>query len=117
MSATAAAKARTAHLAVARSSVEYATSSQCLCYAHADDMRKSGWEPGQVLRVFTESGRSTVARLGIPRPDDAKTGQIHLDRFTRQALKARLDDESAVRTWVTEILAISPWLNDSVKDE
>lgn len=96
MSTTATAKARTAHLAVARSSVEYATSSQCLCYAHADDMRKSGWEPGQVMRVFTESDRSTVARLGVPRPEDTKTGQIHLDRFMRQALKVRLGETITV---------------------
>jgi len=96
VSKTPAAKARSAHLAVARSSQEYATSSQCLCYAHADDMRASGWEPGQVVRVFTESGRGSIARFGEPRAQDGAKGLIHLDRFMRQALKVRLGETVTV---------------------
>ncbi len=97
MSNATATKARSAHLAVARSSQEYATGSQCLCNAHIDDMRASGWEPGQLLRVFTESGRSTIARLSEPRTDAEAKGSIHLDRFMRQALKARLGENVTVQ--------------------
>ena len=46
---------------------------------------------GDTVRVATERGRSTVARLEAWAGDD-HAGTVRLDRFLRQALKARLNE-------------------------
>jgi transitional endoplasmic reticulum ATPase len=47
---------------------------------------------GATVRVATERGRSIVARLDDPANDPAHSGTVRLDRFVRQALKARLNE-------------------------
>ncbi|MBI4322273.1 MAG: AAA family ATPase [Chloroflexi bacterium] len=80
-------------LRVARSSVEYASSCKCLCYLHADDLRARQIEVDDLISIETDGGRSTVARVAQPRPEDRQPGLIHLDRFLRQAIKVRLGEE------------------------
>ena len=55
-------------------------------------MRKLGLAADQTVRVATERGRSIVARLDAPLEGDAESGIVRLDRFTRQALKAHLNE-------------------------
>jgi transitional endoplasmic reticulum ATPase len=47
---------------------------------------------GDTVRVATERGRSTVARLEKPWTDGGHSGTVRMDRFLRQALKARLNE-------------------------
>ncbi|MPZ22885.1 MAG: AAA family ATPase [Dehalococcoidia bacterium] len=85
-------------LRVGRSSVEYAASSQRLCYLHPSDLELLGLKPGRLVMVQTEDGRSTVARVAEPVADDREAGYIHLDRFLRQSMKVRLDEEVTIAT-------------------
>ncbi len=48
--------------------------------------------PGATVRVATERGRSTVVRLDAWEPGDGHGGVVRMDRFVRQALKARLNE-------------------------
>jgi transitional endoplasmic reticulum ATPase len=47
---------------------------------------------GDTVRVATERGRSTVARLDDPWTEGGHGGTVRMDRFLRQALKARLNE-------------------------
>jgi transitional endoplasmic reticulum ATPase len=66
-------------------------------------MAAAGVSVGEVVRIATERGRSVLARLGSSREDDAGSGMIRLDRFLRQALKARLNEEVEI-----ERVAVGP---------
>ena len=55
-------------------------------------MQKLGRCADQTVRVATERGRSIVARLDVPLEGDLGSGIVRLDRFTRQALKAHLNE-------------------------
>ncbi|HEV8020335.1 MAG TPA: AAA family ATPase [Candidatus Lustribacter sp.] len=54
-------------------------------------MQQLGLHAGDTVRVATERGRSSVARLDAPAGDN-HAGTVRLDRFLRQALKARLNE-------------------------
>jgi transitional endoplasmic reticulum ATPase len=54
-------------------------------------MQQLGLHAGDTVRVATERGRSSVARLDAPAADN-HAGTVRLDRFLRQALKARLNE-------------------------
>ena len=56
-------------------------------------MEQLGVAAGDVVRVATERGRSILARLDTPQPDDRGRGLIRLDRFVRAALKAHLNED------------------------
>ncbi|MGA2395256.1 MAG: AAA family ATPase [Candidatus Lustribacter sp.] len=47
---------------------------------------------GDTVRVATERGRSTVARLADAGAGESLGGTVRMDRFLRQALKARLNE-------------------------
>ncbi|RMG47179.1 MAG: AAA family ATPase [Acidobacteria bacterium] len=72
---------------------DYATSSRCQALLDAGWMRSHGLKTGQIVRLRTERNRSVLARLmeaaGTP-------GHIQLDRFLRQALKARLNETISI---------------------
>ena len=53
-------------------------------------MQQLGLHAGDTVRVATERGRSSVARLDAA--GDNHAGTVRLDRFLRQALKARLNE-------------------------
>jgi transitional endoplasmic reticulum ATPase len=55
-------------------------------------MQKLGRSTDQTVRVATERGRSIVVRLDAPLEGDLGSGIVRLDRFTRQALKAHLNE-------------------------
>jgi len=54
-----------------------------------EQLRLSG---GDTVRIATERGRSTVARLEAAAADEGHAGTVRMDRFLRQALKARLNE-------------------------
>ena len=51
-----------------------------------------GLKENDLIRVATDRGRSVLARLDDPLPEDIGTATIRLDRFVRQALKAHLNE-------------------------
>jgi transitional endoplasmic reticulum ATPase len=54
-------------------------------------MQQLGLSAGDAVRVATERGRSTVVRLDAP-ATDGHADTVRMDRFVRQALKARLNE-------------------------
>src|ERR1700742_2381441 len=56
-------------------------------------MAQLGVSSGDLVRVATERGRSIIARLDVPKPEDKGTGIMRLNRFMRQALKAHLNED------------------------
>ncbi|MEW6471028.1 MAG: AAA family ATPase [Actinomycetota bacterium] len=82
---------------VDRSVVESETSARCLAYLDPAAMDGLEVAAGDVVELSTELGRRAVARLGEPRDSDRGSGVLRLDRFARQALKARMNDRVEVR--------------------
>jgi transitional endoplasmic reticulum ATPase len=68
----------------------------------AAQMQQLGLSAGDTVRVATERGRSTVARLEAP-ATDGNAGIVRMDRFVRQALKARLNESVEI-----EPIALGP---------
>ncbi|MBI4317034.1 MAG: AAA family ATPase [Chloroflexi bacterium] len=84
-------------LTIERSLSEYASSSKCLCYVDADAMAREGLAVGDVIRIQTFGERAVLARLAEALGEDRGRGVIRIDRFTRQAAKARLNETVEVR--------------------
>ncbi len=82
---------------VDRSKAEFAASARCLAHLDPELMGAIGAAVGDVVEIATELGRRTVARLGEPLETDRGSGALRLDRFIRQALKARMNDRVEVR--------------------
>lgn len=77
---------------VDRSITEYASSSKCLIYLDPLLMERHGLAVGELIRIRTQRGRSVLARLAEPLAQDQGAGIVRLDRFLRQATKARLNE-------------------------
>jgi len=82
---------------VDRSQVEATTSARLHVYLDGRLMNEAGLEVGDIIEITSPSGRRTLGRLAEPDPQDAGRGVVRLDRFVRQALKARMNDEVEVR--------------------
>jgi transitional endoplasmic reticulum ATPase len=82
---------------VDRSTVEAASSPRLTAHLDADLMAEAGLAAGQTVEIVTSLGRRTLARLAEPHERQRGTRSLRLDRFIRQALKARLNDEVKVR--------------------
>jgi transitional endoplasmic reticulum ATPase len=80
------------HATVEHLAGQFADGSRLLVQMDPELMRRSHFSPGDVLRVSTQRGRDILVRLGKPDPA-IERGVIRLDRFTRQALKAHLNEE------------------------
>jgi transitional endoplasmic reticulum ATPase len=89
--------ARPVRASVDRSQVEATTSARLLAYLDKRLMDEAGMQVGDVVELTGPSGRRTLARLGESDPRDAGRGVVRLDRFVRQALKARMNDEVELR--------------------
>ena len=87
---------------VDRSVVESETSARCLAYLDPAAMETLELAPGDAVEIGTDLGRRAVARLGAPLNSDRGSGVLRLDRFARQALKARMNDRVDVRPLVLE---------------
>ena len=71
---------------------EFPSGSRLLVVLDAVLMRRHGIEVDGVVRIGTERGRSILARVARPDPENDDTGVLRLDRFMRQALKAHLNE-------------------------
>lgn len=78
---------------VDRSTTEYASSSKCLVYLDPLLMERHGLAPGDLLKIRSQRGRTVLSRLAVPLDQDRGAGTVRLDRFLRQATKARLNEE------------------------
>jgi transitional endoplasmic reticulum ATPase len=76
-------------LTIERSLREHATSSASLATIDPEIMARHGLHPGDLLRVSTFH-QEILVRLDAPDEADRGSGHIRLDRFQRQALRARL---------------------------
>jgi transitional endoplasmic reticulum ATPase len=76
-------------LTIDRSLREHATSSASLVTVDPKIMQDNGWNAGDLLRVSTFH-QEILVRLDAPDEAERGSGRIRLDRFQRQALRARL---------------------------
>jgi transitional endoplasmic reticulum ATPase len=76
-------------LTIDRSLREHATSSASLVIIDPEVMERNGWSVGDLLRVSTFH-QEILVRLDTPNEAERGSGRIRLDRFQRQALRARL---------------------------
>ena len=79
------------HATVEHLANEYAAGSRLLVHLDPALMQRGGLAAGDVVRISTERGRSLLVRLAEPAPG-IDEGVVRLDRFTRQALKAHLNE-------------------------
>src|SRR5262249_26958425 len=86
------------HASVDHLANEFSNSTRLMSRLDGALMQKLGLTADAIVRVATERGRSILARLEEPQPDDFNTGVIRLDRFVRQALKAHLNERVEIES-------------------
>lgn len=79
-------------LVVDRAQVEDTTSNQCLATIDQEMMAQQGLQAGDLLKLKSYRGREVLVRLTDPPAEDTGTNIIRLERFTKQALKAKLNE-------------------------
>lgn len=79
-------------LIVDRAQVEDITSNKYLASLDPKIMVKQGLKEGDILKLKSYRGRETLVRLASPLSEDTGTNIIRLERFTKQALKAKLNE-------------------------
>ena len=79
-------------LVVDRAQAEDITSNQCLANMDQKMMAKHGLQVGDILMLKSYRGREVLVRLSDPLSEDTGTNIIRLERFTKQALKAKLNE-------------------------
>ncbi len=71
---------------------EYTAGARMRVLLDPELMHANGLEPDEIVRIATERGRSVLARIDRPAPEDARSGVVRMDRFLRQSLKAHLNE-------------------------
>src|SRR4030042_120862 len=79
-------------LMVDRAQAEDITSSKCFARMDKKKMIEHGLEVGDILMLKSYRGREVLVRLANPFEEDTGTNMIRLERFTKQALKAKLNE-------------------------
>lgn len=79
-------------LIVDRAQAEDVTSNKCLASMDKKKMVEQGLQPGDILMLKSYRGREVLVRLATPLEEDTGTNIIRLERFTKQALKAKLNE-------------------------
>jgi transitional endoplasmic reticulum ATPase len=79
-------------LVVDRAQAEDITSSKCLASMDKKKMEEQGLQVGDLLMLKSYRGREVLVRLTSPIEEDTGTNIIRLERFTKQALKAKLNE-------------------------
>jgi transitional endoplasmic reticulum ATPase len=85
-------------LIVDRAQVEDITSSKCLASMDKKKMVEQGLQVGDILMLKSYRGREVLVRLTAPLEEDTGTNIIRLERFTKQALKAKLNETIEAKT-------------------
>jgi transitional endoplasmic reticulum ATPase len=68
------------------------TGSRCLASIDEQMMAKHDLKAGDLLKLSSNRGREVLVRLSEPLLEDRGTNIIRLERFTKQALKAKLNE-------------------------
>src|SRR4030042_3355278 len=79
-------------LMVDRAQAEDITSSKCFASMDKKKMVEQGLQVGDILMLKSYRGREVLVRLATPLEEDTGTNIIRLERFTKQALKAKLNE-------------------------
>ncbi len=79
-------------LIVDRAQAEDITSSQCLASMDKKKMVEQDLQAGDILMLKSYRGREVLVRLATPLEEDTGTNIIRLERFTKQGLKAKLNE-------------------------
>ena len=79
-------------LIVDRAQAEDITSNKCLASMDKKKMDEQGLQVGDILMLKSYRGREVLVRLTAPLEEDTGTNIIRLERFTKQALKAKLNE-------------------------
>ena len=79
-------------LIVDRAQAEDITSSKCLASMDKKKMVEQGLQVGDILMLKSYRGREVLVRLTAPLEEDTGTNITRLERFTKQALKAKLNE-------------------------
>jgi len=77
---------------VDRAQAEDIASNKCEASMDQTMMEKQGLHVGDILSLRSYRGREALVRLTKPLPEDTGTNIIRLERFTKQALKAKLNE-------------------------
>ena len=83
-------------LSVERCISELSESAKRHVYLDPQVMKGNGLEIGTIIRIRSERGRSVLARVAAPFNEDRGRCTIRLDRFFRQGIKARLNEDVEV---------------------
>jgi transitional endoplasmic reticulum ATPase len=75
-----------------RAQTEDIASSKCLASMDKKKMVEQGLQVGDILMLTSYRGREALVRLSPPLEEDTGTNIIRLERFTKQALKAKLNE-------------------------
>lgn len=79
-------------LVVDRAQAEDITGNKCLASMDQKLMAQQGLQVGDIVMLKSYRGREVLVRLSDPLPEDSGTNIIRLERFTKQALKAKLNE-------------------------
>ena len=85
-------------LMVDRAQAEDITSSKCLASMDKKKMDEQGLQVGDIVMLKSYRGREVLVRLTTPFEEDTGTNIIRLERFTKQALKAKLNETIEAKT-------------------
>ncbi|GGG01999.1 AAA family ATPase [Paenibacillus abyssi] len=78
---------------VDRAVSELATTSKCQVTIDQNLMEQADLQIGDVVAIETGLGRHTLGRVAEPLEKDTGSGIIRLDRFLRQSIKARINED------------------------
>ncbi len=77
-------------LTVHRGLAEY--NGKCLAFLDPSAMAEANIGINDVIEIRSHSGRTALAKVGTPIPEEAGKGTIRLDRYLREAIKVSLKD-------------------------
>jgi transitional endoplasmic reticulum ATPase len=87
-------------LTVHRGLVEH--NGKCLAFLDPSAMAEANISTDDIVEIRSHSGRTTLAKVASPIPEDAGKGSIRLDRYLREAIKVSLKDGVHVERSVTQ---------------
>lgn len=75
---------------------------KCRAYLDPSAMAEANINIGDIVEIRSRSGRTALAKVATPFPEDAGKGTIRLDRYLREAIKVSLKDGVHVEGSITE---------------
>jgi len=75
---------------------------KCLAFLDPSAMAEANVGIGDIVEIRSHFGRTALAKVATPFPEDAGKGTIRLDRYLREAIKVSLKDGVQVERSVTQ---------------